>query len=274
MLARIAIICAVMACNVGFAKADYLSPTPDTDACSVMRDDVNPNMESAQNREDIEYLFNGTYRQGRDGMQCRTLQRDRTKLKNDSALHLSGMSKYSRERVFAWGRLCLLDWCDSSSGGSSKKSEPEEGSGPSRETDRQGGGGGTRPPAPPPVPQNYYAAKFCNKSGVPKIDLAIVRYFPENDRPLLEGWWQIANGQCLTLRKPLGKYTSGWIAYHAEGGGMTWWGKKDGQLFYCVNKRKMDAIVLWTKCVADLRLAGFRKRDVKKDETIEVDFNK
>ena len=111
-----ALVSAITGFATGFAKANVLDEMPNTQACRTLKNDIMPHVESRQNRDDLDFLMVGTYRQGKDGEQCRIFKGDRDRIKNSRDLNLSGISLYARERVFAWGRSCLLDWCDACSG--------------------------------------------------------------------------------------------------------------------------------------------------------------
>ena len=111
-----ALVSAITGFATGFAKANVLDEMPNTQACRTLKNDIMPHVESRQNRDDLDFLMVGTYRQGKDGEQCRIFKGDRDRIKNSRDLNLSGISLYARERVFAWGRSCLLDWCDAAPG--------------------------------------------------------------------------------------------------------------------------------------------------------------
>jgi uncharacterized membrane protein len=257
------------------ANAGYLDQVPATPACGVMKDDIDPNMDSSENRTDIEYLFQGTMKQGRNGEQCNTFRSKRSRLKSDSALDLTGISKYSKERVFAWGRLCLLDWCDMINGdgadGTKKTapplSDPFDGiAPPSRPAPRS-----SHTPAPAAQDHGTYEFGLCNDTGIPEIRVALTLFQdPDDDVFTVQGWWTIKYHQCSAWIGRLGKYVNSYVAYHAEGGGYIWWPKGGSTSNYCVTNNYSQFSRRTAKdytCASNEKIVGFRKIAVKKGTT-------
>jgi|GEM_PF-6024755 len=210
------VVCLCCTFALESAEADVLEKMPDSAACRTLKNDIVPNSDSQQNREDLDFLMTGTVQQGRDGEQCGIFKRDRSKIKNSNDLHLSGISAYSRERVFAYGRSCLLDWCDEGSGApQAEQSEPEA----SESEDLW-----TSPPATSPLPpaasrdNGSYTLRMCNYTSIPILYVAIaLTDQPEDEFPTIRAWFGIARNQCYDWTRKLGKYTRHTIAYRVEG---------------------------------------------------------
>jgi uncharacterized membrane protein len=89
----------------------------------------------------------------------------------------------------------------------------------------------------PAPPQGSYAAHICNKSGVSKIWAAQNYHDVASGKWVTQGWWEIADGQCLTFQRSLGPYSSSSLSYSAQGGGFTWWRAGNADTSYCVQRR-------------------------------------
>jgi|ERR1051326_377222 hypothetical protein len=221
---------------------DYLDPMPSTHACSVMRDDINPNMESDQNRNDLEYLFKGTVQQGKNGQQCNIFRSERGRLQNDSALNLSGISKYSRERVFAWGRLCLLDWCDGS-GATPGTDHTNNGGTPNNNTPLNNGGPHGPPPAPRPPGADkskpWFTFVVCNRSGDGPMRVAVDVENHSNERTkVVRGWWTVNDGDCHAIvERDFGDWSSMEILVHAHTKNYVWPAKQEIWTQLCISDR-------------------------------------
>ncbi len=130
------------------------------------------------------------------------------------------------------------------------------------------------PPPPPPPATNFFTARICNKSGIPAVWVAQIYYdYVALDRWVVEGWWQIPNGQCRDFRRSLGIHSSSWFSYHAYGGGLTWWDAGQTDDNYCVQYTQFKMPLPQPSCPWK-NYKGFRKLPVQKGQVLDIAITK
>ncbi len=205
---------------------------PDTGRCSYFKEEFS-GIESESNRAGVSKWLGSIMSEGTEGNECREVKKDRAKIEANDARNLSGVSRYARERVYAWAGVCAVDLCDSGSS-SSGSAEAEEGGVTAPDTGTSGGSSAGVVSETPPPGVKWGTIKFCNKS-TDKIFLAVAYGFGHQKRK--KGWYGIEPQECKSFTpEAVG------INYFAHGvGWMTSQGP--GGLPYCTQKAPFDEIV-------------------------------
>lgn len=125
-----------------------------------------------------------------------------------------------------------------------------------------------------PPPDGGYTLRLCNRTGLPTISVAQLYYsIPDGDW-IVEGWWNIKNGECRSLSRAMGQFATLSTGYHAFGGQLTWWLANRVDVNHCVVKgttfkRRLTPV---RPCATGETLVGFRRIQIKKGETVTRDI--
>jgi uncharacterized membrane protein len=131
----------------------------------------------------------------------------------------------------------------------------------------------TAPKEPPPSSTGFYTAHICNNTGIPRLDVSQLYFDVSLDQWVLEGWWSISNGQCLTFNRSLGRYGSSLFGYHATGGGLTWWNANGADGNFCTPSQKFKNVADGQPCPKE-KLVGYKKLPVRRGQTLEISITK
>jgi uncharacterized membrane protein len=119
--------------------------------------------------------------------------------------------------------------------------------------------------------QNNATIKFCNQSGENDMSLAQAFYDPSTGEWMAQGWWNLANGACLTFTRSLGKYGTSSVFYHAQTKKHTWW-TKGPDSNYGVEQAKFVRPTTQVCGPPTCRIAGFAKQPVTANQTAVVNI--
>jgi uncharacterized membrane protein len=134
----------------------------------------------------------------------------------------------------------------------------------------------SHPPAPPQTsapPTGYGTLRLCNRTGIPRISVAIHHFDTSRDAYVTEGWWIINSEACKSFTYSFGKYSTLDFGYHAYGGGLTWWNTNRADKNFCIVQPQQFTLYN-SQCASSELLVGFKIFNLKKGDVMEKDITK
>jgi hypothetical protein len=241
---------------------EVVGKLPDAGRCSYFKSEFS-DIDSEENRAGIGKWLGSIMSEGEGGAECRQVRKEREEIEGNDARDLSGISRFSRERVYAWAGVCAIDLCDSGGAVSESDAAEDQTDAVPDGNENVGGSSGNQSAFTSPPAGGWGTARFCNKSSAVKY-LAVG--LPQGAATQKIGWYTINIGDCKSIRA-----TTYVMDYYATGGGV----ETDGGAGYplCVRKSPFNETVakgFERTCPSGWTKKGFTRIPIEPNRTTTI----